>query len=79
MEHEAHDRSDIDLPGNQLKLLQDATELAKSESSGLLYCSRRALTSSWISAHATFQGINVAACIQNRELCLSINWALTHG
>ena len=31
LEREAHDRSDIDLPGNQLKLLQDATEVAKSK------------------------------------------------
>ena len=31
LESEGHDRSDINLPGNQLQLLQDATDLAISE------------------------------------------------
>ena len=31
LEHEGDDRSDIDLPGNQLQLLQDASESASSK------------------------------------------------
>ena len=31
LEHEDHDRSDLNLPGNQLQLLQDATNTATSE------------------------------------------------
>ena len=31
LEHEGDDRSDIDLPGNQLHLLQDASESASSK------------------------------------------------
>ena len=34
LEREDQDRSDIDLPGNQLKLLQDATEVARSKYPG---------------------------------------------
>ena len=33
LETEGHDRSDINLPGDQLQLLQDATDSATSESS----------------------------------------------
>ena len=31
LEHEDHDRSDLNLPGNQLQLLQDAANSATSE------------------------------------------------
>ena len=31
LEHEDHDRSDLNLPGNQLQLLQDAADMATSE------------------------------------------------
>lgn len=31
LEHEDHDRSDLNLPGNQLQLLQDATNTTTSE------------------------------------------------
>jgi hypothetical protein len=31
LESEGHDRSDINLPGNQLQLLQDAVDTATSE------------------------------------------------
>ena len=38
LETEGHDRSDINLPGNQLQLLQDATDSATSESSKSKTC-----------------------------------------
>ena len=31
LEREGHDRSDINLPGSQLQLLQDVTTMASSE------------------------------------------------
>ena len=40
LESDGHDQSDINLPGNQLQLLQDATDLAISECDqySLWYC-----------------------------------------
>ena len=74
LETEGHDRSDINLPGDQLQLLQDATDSVTSESSIIIMiCStlNKGCTSS--KSHKVIYGSTIMYFELNFTSCFTIN------